>query len=96
MLKIEPRHLERVRALLSEHVPDCQAWAFGSRARGKAKPYSDLDLALLGPEPLNPRRLALLDDALRESDLPFKVDLVDLATASEDFRALVEETRVAL
>ena len=96
MLEIEPRHLERVRAILAEHVPDCEAWAFGSRAQGEAKPYSDLDVALLASEPVTPRRLALLDDAFRESDLPFKVDILDLATASADFRALIEETRAPL
>ena len=42
-----------VDGLLRQHVPDRKVLAFGSRATWTAKDYSDLDLAILGDEPLS-------------------------------------------
>jgi type I restriction enzyme S subunit len=85
-----------VHRLLQRHVPGHAVWAFGSRARGQARPFSDLDLALLGPEPLSPETSATLADELSESDLPWKVDLVDLARTSDAFRRIIDRDKVIL
>jgi predicted nucleotidyltransferase len=84
------------RGLLERHVPGRELWAFGSRVNGTAKPYSDLDLVILGSEPLSLSTLADLADGFSESDLPFKVDLVDWATTGERFRKMIEGGRVVL
>ena len=65
--------------------------AFGSRVQGNAKPFSDLDLAVMGETPLDFRQLAALKDAFAESNLPFRVDVVDWAATSEAFRGIIEE-----
>lgn len=83
--------LDRVRRILAEHVPECEVWVFGSRVHGTRKRFSDLDLALVSSQPLPPRRLALLAEAFAESDLPFKVDVIDLASASQDLRRRIED-----
>lgn len=31
-------------AILLRHLPEAQAWVFGSRATGRARPFSDLDI----------------------------------------------------
>ena len=80
-------HLTRqVRDILRDHVPECEVWVFGSRVDGAAKRFSDLDLAIVSTTELPVRRLALLASAFEESDLPIKVDLVDLRSASPTFR----------
>jgi predicted nucleotidyltransferase len=46
-------------------VPQFEVWAFGSRAkcgRGAAKPYSDLDLAVITDQPLPLKTSANLSD----------------------------------
>ncbi len=53
------------------------------------EPFSDLDLALISAQPLTTRTLALLADALEESDLPIRVDLIDWHSASPEFRARI-------
>ena len=68
---------------------------FGSRAHGTAKPFSDLDLLVLGPA-LDASLRGTLEEAFDESDLPFRVDIVEAATASADFQALIEPQAVAL
>ncbi len=96
MLDLAPKHLEMVRAILQRRVPKARAWAFGSRVKGTAQRFSDLDLALENEEPLSLRTLALLDADFAESDLPIKVDVVDLRTVAPAFRERVERTGLPL
>ncbi|WP_298269499.1 nucleotidyltransferase family protein [Geobacter sp.] len=96
MIDVAPQYLETVKAILRRHVPDREVWVFGSRATGTAKQYSDLDLAVIGDTPLDFGRLALLENDFDESELPFKVDVVDWSTASESFRQVIRKTAVVL
>ncbi len=66
---------------------------FGSRARGKARPGSDVDLAFAGEEDLS-EDLPKLREILEASRLPYKVDLVDLSRVAPAFRAQVEREGV--
>lgn len=95
-LDIESRHLAIVREILREHVPRCRVWAFGSRATGKAKRFSDLDLAIECDQPISIDLGAALAEAFSESDLPWKVDIVDLSTVDPSFRKLIERDRVVI
>lgn len=89
-LDLRPEELATVRAILASHVPGLEVWAFGSRVRGGAKPHSDLDLALITERPLTLAQGAALADAFAESDLPWRVDIVEWATTSDAFRRLIE------
>jgi type I restriction enzyme S subunit len=82
--------------IFERNVPGREVWAFGSRVNGTAEPYSDLDLAILGSDPLSVSILAELADDFTESDLPFKVDLVDWATTGKRFRKGIEGERVVV
>jgi predicted nucleotidyltransferase len=95
-LQLRPGEFEMVRDILQRHVPERVVWAFGSRVNGKARPYSDLDLAILGDQPLPFSTRADLAEDFTESDLPFKVDIVDWATTSEKFREIIRAEHVEL
>jgi predicted nucleotidyltransferase len=95
-IEIRPEHWAIVRDLLKAQVPDREVWAFGSRALHRAKKHSDLDLAILGEDALSLTTLAALRDAFAESDLPFRVDVVDWATTDEGFRRIIERDRVVV
>ena len=90
MLDLTPQHLTEVRRILLLHVPGRTVRAFGSRVQGNAKPFSDLDLVVMGNTPLDFRQLAALKDAFAESNLPFRVDVIDWASTSETFRRIIE------
>ena len=93
---VAPHHLRIVMDILRRHVPRHAVWAFGSRATGKAKPYSDLDLAVITDQPLPLATQAALAEAFSESDLPWRVDVVDWATTGESFRAIIARDKVVL
>jgi predicted nucleotidyltransferase len=44
------QYLKMVCNILQKHVPSHEVWAFGSRINGKAKKYSDLDLAIISDQ----------------------------------------------
>ena len=94
MIDIAPAHLKMVEMILSEFVPDCEVRAFGSRCNGTARKYSDLDLCVCGNEKLDWKLLANLKDALMESDLPFRVDLLDYHAIPEHFRKNIDNGEV--
>lgn len=86
-----------VLGILGDCAPrPCRVFAFGSRVQGRARRFSDLDLAFDAGRPLALREEALLSDAFDESDLPWRVDLVDLAACSPAFRQIVETQAVLL
>ena len=94
-IDISPEQLAIVQGILKDHLPKgTLAWAFGSRVTWTAKPFSDLDIALEGAAPLAPDVLIDLEEAFEASDLPWKVDVIDLHTVSPEFRAIVERQRV--
>jgi predicted nucleotidyltransferase len=91
MIDIEEKYLAEIRRILAEKVPDCEVRAFGSRIEGKAKQFSDLDLALVGSEKLNWRKVELLKDAFASSNLPMTIDVIDWHAISDEFRAIIEK-----
>lgn len=95
-IDIRPDHWQIVRDILQKHVPQHEVWAFGSRAKWTAKAYSDLDLAVITDKPIPLAVSAALSDDFSESDLPWKVDVVDWATTSETFRRIIERDKVVL
>jgi type I restriction enzyme S subunit len=93
-IDISGKHWAMVRDILHRHVPDYEVWAFGSRAKGTAKPYSDLDLAIITDKALSLAVSAALENEFTESDLPWKVDIVDWATTSAAFRKIIAQQKV--
>jgi predicted nucleotidyltransferase len=93
-ITLKEAELDLVRAILQDHLPpSVKVAVFGSRAGGRVKPFSDLDLVLEGQQPLSWQLLATLADAFDESLLPFKVDLVDRLAVSDSFGEIVDATR---
>lgn len=88
-LDLRPSEKEIVKNILRRYIPGVEVRVFGSRAIGKAKKYSDLDLLLVshGKVPLS--TLAQLQEAFEESDLSFKVDIVDMARLAPEFREIL-------
>jgi predicted nucleotidyltransferase len=90
MLDVSPEHLEIILTIIRRHIPACEIRAFGSRMRGKAKPYSDLDLALVGENMLDRSLIEKIKDEFAESTLPYRVDILDWHSISSEFRKVIE------
>ena len=97
-LHLSPRHRAQLEALLREHLPDVEVWAYGSRITGESHDGSDLDLVLRAPDlqeiPIG--RLSDLWEALRESTIPFLVEARDWARLPAGFHGEIERDYVVL
>lgn len=81
-----------VRRILGSFLPvGCRAYSYGSRVHGRGlKPYSDLDLCLRASTKLPSALIADLREAFAQSDLTFRVDIVDWHALSVEFQRLIE------
>jgi predicted nucleotidyltransferase len=92
-LDMPEEHVRILCEVLRKLLPkDARAYVFGSRVCGGARRYSDLDLALEWVRPLGLNVLGEIAEALSESDIPYKVDVIDLATITPAFRARIATT----
>lgn len=96
-IDLTDEQLSLLQTILREHLShETHVWLFGSRATGKAKPYSDIDLAIDTGKPLSLDRLAKMADAFESSALPYKVDIVDWHAIDDNFRAIIMRERVGI
>ena len=91
MIDLSATYFTIVTGILQRLIPDYEVWAFGSRVTGTARKYSDLDMTVISDQPLDFGLLGNLRDAFSESDLPFKVDIVDWSSTSAEFKEIIKK-----
>jgi type I restriction enzyme S subunit len=96
MIDLQENYLQLVQDILRKFVPAEEVKLFGSRARGTAKSFSDIDLVIMNEQALSLEQFAKLTLAFEESDLPYKVDVVQWAELSDDFKKLIVDEAVAI
>jgi predicted nucleotidyltransferase len=80
-----PTDREILLPLLQRYLPRTVVWAYGSRTKGTARPWSDLDLVVFTGDEQG-SQVSLLKEALEESNLSFRVDLLEWDSLPENFR----------
>ena len=95
-LDVRQDHLKLIQTILKQHVPDRDVVAFGSRIHHRAKETSDLDLCIMGDQPLSLEVLAHLRDACSVSVIPYKVDIIDWTSLEVGFQKIINEHHVVI
>jgi predicted nucleotidyltransferase len=95
MIVISPDEEKIIADIIIKLAPDCNVYAYGSRVRGTNRETSDLDLAfaLLDGARLPFTRLGDIKYAFCESDLIFRVDVLDYNGIEEHFRKIIDRER---
>jgi type I restriction enzyme S subunit len=94
-IDIRPIDLEIVQNILRNILPESmKIWVFGSRAKWTKKDSSDLDIPIDIGRKLTKNEVSKLEDAFEESNLPYKVDFVDLYNVSDSFKEIIEQDKV--
>ena len=91
MINVSDEQMKLITDILKKHVPDCEVRAFGSRYKRSNKEYSDLDIAIVGEKKLDLSLLGSVNAAFEESDLPFRVDVLDWYGISLEFQKIIEQ-----
>lgn len=91
MSEIYEESLKTLKELIASVIKErgVIVYLFGSRATGKATPSSDIDIGVILKEGNSGRIIALLRERIENSNIPYKVDVVDLSQVSEEFRERV-------
>ena len=97
-LHLQPRHRRLIQDLARQHLPGIEIWAYGSRVNGQSHDCSDLDLVLRGPglAEIQPLQLAEFKEALRDSTLPFLVEVRDWTLLPEHFHKEIQRNYAIL
>lgn len=83
--------LTTVKNILQNYFPNHTVWAFGSRVHGEnLKKFSDLDLAIISKQPIEEIKLADIQESFSNSNLSFRVDIVDWAVTQDHFRKIIQ------
>jgi predicted nucleotidyltransferase len=88
IMEAEKRYVEQIKEVIHRFDPQGsnKYFLFGSSVR-KEK-FHDIDLGVMG-NALSQQKLSELRDYFYDSNIPFKVDVVDFDTADESFREYV-------
>ena len=78
--KVEIESIEDLKEFLRGYFRsrNVEIYLFGSRARGDNSEFSDVDLAVIAKENVE-NDLVVLREIIENSNLPYKVDLVDVS-----------------
>jgi len=93
---IPARHLQYILEQIELYIHGATVWAFGSRVKGGHHPASDLDLAVLCDKETAKRQLPKLNDVFVESDIPFKVQLLDFNRLPANMQENIRKNYVVL
>lgn len=91
MINLSQAYLACVKNILQKFVVNAEVRVFGSRLARSVKPYSDLDLVVIDTHKLELVKLYQLRDAFEESELPFRVDVLDWNRISEQFKQIIQQ-----
>jgi predicted nucleotidyltransferase len=85
-MQLEKKYLKLIQFILEKYPYNF--FVFGSRVKNKARRFSDLDVCYKEYIPDN--IIIQLEEKFEESDLPFKVDLLDWHHCTKDFQTHIE------
>ena len=91
---LSPEHWSIIETHLIRPLRDQGAsiFVFGSRARGDCKQFSDLDILIDGE--IDPALLPIISEALEESALPIRVDIVLAHDLADSYKPNVQRDKV--
>lgn len=87
-----------IRDTVRKYLPDesYRVFIFGSRAKESNRKWSDVDVGVEGPEKVPLEALLQIKGDLAESNTPYRVDVVDFASTSEDFKNATKKSIIYL
>lgn len=75
-----------LQTLLKEKLPsESQYFLFGSRAKGIHGPFADINIGVQTSQ-LDPHLITNIQETIKESFVPFHVDIVDFNKVSQSFK----------
>lgn len=90
MISVSSDELNIITNILNTYIKKGKVYAFGSRYKNNNRKFSDFDIAVDIGEKLSFELLNILQDAFEESDLPYRVDIIDYNNISDKFKSIID------
>ena len=93
MICVSESDMKIITEILRSHISNGEVRAFGSRYKWTSKDYSDLNIAVAhyDKKSMPIMKLAEIREEFGESELPYKVDVLDYWGISSEFQAVIDE-----
>ncbi len=96
ILDLEKKYQDFIIDLVSKIVPEVEIFIYGSRTKGKALKYSDVDIALKCDKEIPFDNILRLKALFSDSTFPYMVDIIDLNSISEKFFSLIKDDLIKI
>ena len=96
---LDPQTAAQIKNIIRKRLPDpsYKVFVFGSRAEGdEHRKFSDVDVGILGPKPLDTMTEFNIEDDLENSNVPYLVDIVDFASVNPKFKEIALSATIPL
>ncbi len=95
-MQLSDTEKNHVISVIRKHLPNAEVKFFGSRTKGTAKKYSDLDVSIKEKQKIDLSILSAIKSDLSDSNIPFKIDITDYHRVSEGFQKLIDQEGVLI
>lgn len=95
MIDLEEKYIDFIKNTISSMIHNYKLYIFGSRAKNRAKKYSDIDLAIDSQE-LTPQIKTKLEFTFENSTLPYEVDIINLNDIDNKFKDLIQKDLIEI
>lgn len=85
---IEDAWLKLIQTKVKKYFPSSEAFIFGSRALDNNRLFSDVDIGIISGQKIKGSLWESLEEELENSPLPYRINLVDFQTVSEQFKKI--------
>lgn len=91
---LDEKNKQKIIAIISVLIPEAHIYLFGSRARGTNAQYADIDIALDAGKELSNVDVDEIKSMLNESNIEYKIDIVDIYQVSDLMRQQIMQEKV--
>ena len=97
-LHLTAKHRDMLLKTIRHHLPNSDILVYGSRINGRSHDGSDLDIALRKPlgTPIPPEVMTALLEDIKDSCIPFLVDIRDWARLPASFHREIDRHHIRL
>ncbi|NLK63365.1 MAG: nucleotidyltransferase domain-containing protein [Fusobacteria bacterium] len=96
MINAKEEELKYIVDTINKYISNCEIRVFGSRIKGNSKKYSDIDLAIVTEKKIEWCIIGKIKDEFAESELPYRVDVLDWNGIDENFRKIIDKKYIII
>lgn len=96
MINLLEKWKNLIRNEIQKILLDSEIFIFGSRSKRNNSDYSDVDIAVKSTKKIDEKILSLIKFNIEETEIPYKIDIIDLNNVSEEFLSEIEKDLIKI